>query len=104
LDDARARPLLPRARQQQAAVGRLPSLTSARCPAPPAHPPARPQTWCRGRKRWQAESLCLDCQSFSFREYSDPDFMTPEEHQKAYWAQMTAQQQPPQPQQQRAAA
>jgi hypothetical protein len=30
--------------------------------------------------------------------------MTPEEHQKAYWAQMTAQQQPPQPQQQRAAA
>lgn len=46
------------------------------------------QTWCRGRKKWQSELLCLDCLHFSYRAYSDPDFMSPEEHQKQYWTSM----------------
>ena len=25
------------------------------------------QTWCRGKKTWEAESLCMDCLAFSWR-------------------------------------
>lgn len=25
------------------------------------------QSWCHGRKRWDSESLCLDCLQFSYR-------------------------------------
>lgn len=47
------------------------------------------QTWCRGRKWWQAESLCLDCHCFSWREYHDPDFKTPEQWEKEEWTART---------------
>ena len=43
------------------------------------------QTWCAGRRKWEAESLCLDCHSFTHRTYADPDFMLPEEMDKAAW-------------------
>lgn len=43
------------------------------------------QTWCRGRKKWESECLCLDCLSFSWRSYCDPDFLTPEEYEKKHW-------------------
>ena len=43
------------------------------------------QTWCRGKKRWESESLCLDCHTFSRRAYVDPDFRTPEEYEKDRW-------------------
>lgn len=43
------------------------------------------QTWCRGKKHWESETLCLDCHSFSWRAYRDPDFMTPEDYEKEYW-------------------
>jgi hypothetical protein len=55
---------------------------------PPPPPPL--QTWCRGKKVWQAESLCLDCHAFSWRAYADPDFETPEQHEKRRWAQLVA--------------
>ncbi|DBA87486.1 TPA: hypothetical protein ACH3X1_004521 [Trebouxia sp. C0004] len=45
------------------------------------------QTWCRQKKKWESELLCLDCHTFSWRSYSDPDFMTPEQYQKQYWQQ-----------------
>lgn len=48
-------------------------------------PAALPQTWCRGKKKWESECLCLDCHSFSFRSYRDPDFKTPEEYEKDRW-------------------
>ncbi|KAF5831486.1 hypothetical protein DUNSADRAFT_13044 [Dunaliella salina] len=47
------------------------------------------QTWCRGKKWWESESLCLDCHTFSFRSYTDPDFKTPEEWEKEMWSEMT---------------
>lgn len=43
------------------------------------------QTWCRGKKTWESESLCLSCHAFSRRAYRDPDFKTPEEHEKERW-------------------
>ncbi|CAG9461483.1 unnamed protein product [Pedinophyceae sp. YPF-701] len=43
------------------------------------------QTWCKLRKMWEAESLCLDCHSFTWRSYKDPDFQWPEDIEKAYW-------------------
>jgi hypothetical protein len=43
------------------------------------------QTWCRGKKKWESECLCLDCHSFSFRSYCDPDFKTPEDAEKERW-------------------
>ncbi|KAI3434679.1 hypothetical protein D9Q98_002743 [Chlorella vulgaris] len=43
------------------------------------------QTWCRGKKKWESECLCLDCHSFSFRSYCDPDFKTPEDVEKERW-------------------
>ena len=33
------------------------------------------QTWCRGKKQFESELLCNDCHMFSWRSYSDPDFM-----------------------------
>lgn len=48
------------------------------------------QTWCRGKRVWEAESLCLDCHRFSWRHYRDPDFKTPEEHDKATWTALAA--------------
>lgn len=36
------------------------------------------QSWCRGKKQFESELLCTDCHMFSWRSYSDPDFMLPE--------------------------
>ncbi|MEW5305328.1 MAG: hypothetical protein WDW38_005631 [Sanguina aurantia] len=47
------------------------------------------QTWCRGRKRWESECLCLGCHKFSWRSYCDPDFQTPEEYEKQHWEGLT---------------
>lgn len=52
--------------------------------------PTRAAPHCRGKKWWEAESLCLDCHSFSFRAYKDPDFKTPEEWEKEMWTEMCA--------------
>ena len=46
------------------------------------------QTWCRGKRRWESETLCLDCHSFSWRKYCDPGFTTPSEYEKQRWNQM----------------
>ncbi len=46
------------------------------------------QTWCRGKKKWESELLCMDCYSFSWRSYSDPDFKTPEEYEREKWESM----------------
>lgn len=43
------------------------------------------QTWCRGKKKWTSEVVCLDCHAFTLRDYVDPDFLTPEEHMKQLW-------------------
>ncbi|KAK9812882.1 hypothetical protein WJX72_005182 [[Myrmecia] bisecta] len=48
------------------------------------------QTWCRGKKKWESETLCLDCHSFSYRSYCDPDFKTPEEYEKEKWEAMAS--------------
>lgn len=48
------------------------------------------QTWCRGKKMWEAESLCVACGAFTRREYSDPDFQTPEQVEAAAWAALRA--------------
>ncbi|KAG7674457.1 hypothetical protein Ndes2526B_g05186 [Nannochloris sp. 'desiccata'] len=48
------------------------------------------QTWCRGKKKWESESLCLDCHQFSKRSYCDPDFKTPEEYEKERWTEMVS--------------
>ena len=44
------------------------------------------QTWCRGQRQWESETLCLDCHSFSWRAYSDPGFLVPEEYEKHMWS------------------
>ena len=46
------------------------------------------QTWCRGKKQFESEILCNDCHMFSWRSYSDPDFMLPEEYDKVRWERM----------------
>ena len=51
------------------------------------------QTWCRGKKLWESETLCLDCHNFSWRSYRDPDFKTPEDYDKEYWTELVAGQQ-----------
>ena len=28
------------------------------------------QEWSRGKKKWRAESVCLDCHCFSYRSYT----------------------------------
>lgn len=67
------------------------SITSITIRRQPSMPPARPapppcgQTWCRGKKKWESECLCLECHSFSFRSYCDPDFKTPEDYEKERW-------------------
>jgi hypothetical protein len=43
------------------------------------------QTWCRAKKKWESETLCLDCHGYSWREYCDPDFKTPEDYEKERW-------------------
>ena len=43
------------------------------------------QAWCRGKKKFESEILCMDCYMFSWRSYCDPDFETPEYHQKKLW-------------------
>ncbi|KAI8464763.1 MAG: hypothetical protein J3K34DRAFT_380210 [Monoraphidium minutum] len=50
------------------------------------------QTWCRGKRVWECESVCLDCLQYSFRAYRDPDFQTPEEFEKARWTALVAEQ------------
>lgn len=46
------------------------------------------QTWCRGKKKFESEILCLDCHMYSWRSYSDPDFKMPEEYEKDRWQTM----------------
>jgi hypothetical protein len=46
------------------------------------------QTWCRGKKQFESETLCMDCHMFSWRSYSDPDFLLPEEYDKVRWEKM----------------
>ena len=46
------------------------------------------QTWCRGKKKWQSEIMCLGCHMFTWRSYKDPDFLTPEEYEKQRWEKM----------------
>ena len=46
------------------------------------------QTWCRGKRQFESELLCSDCHMFSWRSYSDPDFMLPEEYDKIRWEKM----------------
>ena len=46
------------------------------------------QTWCRSAKHWTSETLCLDCQSWSWRSYCDPEYMTSEDHEKLMWEKM----------------
>ena len=48
------------------------------------------QTWCRGKKLWESELLCLDCHKFSWRSYKDPDFKTPEEYERDRWEAIVA--------------
>jgi hypothetical protein len=48
------------------------------------------QTWCRAKKKWESETLCLDCHRYSWREYSDPDFKTPEDYEKERWTQLVS--------------
>ncbi|EFJ48586.1 hypothetical protein VOLCADRAFT_90712 [Volvox carteri f. nagariensis] len=43
------------------------------------------QTWCRGKRVWASESLCMSCHRFSWRSYRDPDFKTPEQYEKEVW-------------------
>ena len=43
------------------------------------------QTWCRGKKLWESELLCMDCHSFTWRSYRDPDFKMPEEYEREKW-------------------
>merc|ERR1711982_117278 len=50
------------------------------------------QTWCRGKKMWESELLCLDCHMWSWRSYRDPDFMMPEDYEKEKWNSMIAEQ------------
>lgn len=45
----------------------------------------RAQTWCRGKKTWESEVICMECHMFTWRAYRDPDFMTPEDYEKARW-------------------
>merc|ERR1712017_52476 len=46
------------------------------------------QTWCRGNRKWESETLCLDCHNFSWRSYQDPEFTTPSQHEKERWNEM----------------
>jgi len=46
------------------------------------------QTWCRAKKCWEAESLCMSCLRFSWRSYRDPDFKTPEQYEAERWAEL----------------
>lgn len=74
-------------------MSRAPAQTAPRpAPAlrtlPPTPAAPTPQTWCRGKKVWEAESLCLDCHAFSFRSYADPDFETPEQYEKRRWQEL----------------
>jgi hypothetical protein len=72
----------------------LPSIPCRPCPllAPSFPSPLPRQTWCRGKRVWEAESVCLDCLQFSHRAYRDPDFQTPEEFEKERWQRLVAEQ------------
>eukprot|EP00879_Flechtneria_rotunda_P003561 GHRR01003795.1.p1 GENE.GHRR01003795.1~~GHRR01003795.1.p1 ORF type:complete len:147 (+),score=35.71 GHRR01003795.1:251-691(+) len=48
------------------------------------------QTWCRGKRVWESELLCLDCHKFSWRFYRDPDFKTPNQYEKERWTELVA--------------
>ncbi len=48
------------------------------------------QTWCRGKKTWESELLCMDCHNFTWRSYRDPDFKLPEQYEREKWAAMVA--------------
>lgn len=43
------------------------------------------QKWCRSKCQWESDLICMDCNMFSNRKYSDPDFLTPEEYEKLEW-------------------
>jgi hypothetical protein len=77
----------------------LASETAPRSPQHRSRPPpptknqtrtAFYQTWCRGRKHWESESLCLACHAFSRHAYRDADFESPEEAEKRLWTAMVA--------------
>jgi len=48
------------------------------------------QTWCRGKKKFESETICCECHMWSWRSYADPDFLTPEEYDKLKWEKMVA--------------
>ena len=35
------------------------------------------QTWCRGKKKWESETLCLDCFNYSWRSYRCASVLAP---------------------------
>ena len=49
------------------------------------------QEWSRGTQSWTAESLCLDCHCFSYRSYTDPEFLVSEEREKLMWNKLLVQ-------------
>jgi hypothetical protein len=46
------------------------------------------QTWCRGKKKFESETICCECHMWSWRSYADPDFLSPEEYDKLKWEKM----------------
>jgi hypothetical protein len=48
------------------------------------------QSWCRGKKKFESETICADCHMWSWRSYADPDFLTPEEYDKLRWEKLVA--------------
>lgn len=43
------------------------------------------QSWCQGKRKWEAESVCLDCHVFSWRRYADPDYKEPAQLEVEAW-------------------
>lgn len=46
------------------------------------------QSWCKGQRKWEQESVCLDCMRFSYRAYQDPEWKLPAEYEKERWMQI----------------
>lgn len=49
------------------------------------------QSWCRGKKQWESETFCCQCHAWSWRSYSDPDFLLPEQFERLEWEHMASQ-------------
>ena len=43
------------------------------------------QSWVGQERKWEAESLCMACHSWSWRAYIDPGYLTPAEAEKKRW-------------------